>query len=218
MFLILFDVDGTLVDSQHLIVATMNRAFAGAGLAPPDAAATRSIIGLSLPQAMARLAADQDAATQAALVDAYKAHFSIERDSAPAPLYPGVAEGLARLAARDDVILGVATGKSRRGLDHLIAAHGWQGLFVTRQTADTNPSKPDPGMIRAALSETGTLPERTAMIGDTSYDMAMGRAAGVRALGVAWGYHDAAALTGAGAEAVAADFAALTARIEEMTA
>lgn len=218
MYLVLFDVDGTLVDSQHLIVATMDRAFEAAGLTPPPRAATLSIVGLSLPEAMARLAPDQPAGMQARLVEGYKAGFVLERSSAPAPLYPGVAEGLARLAARDDLLLGVATGKSRRGLDHLIAAHGWAGMFVTRQTADTNASKPDPAMIEAAMAETGAAPERVLMIGDTSYDMAMARAAGVGALGVSWGYHDRAALLEAGADWIAPDMPALIRRIEEMTA
>ncbi len=218
MYLVLFDVDGTLVDSAHLILATMERAFETEGLPPPPEAATRGIIGLSLPQALARLAPDHAPDTQARLVEAYKAQFSIERDSAPASLYPGVAEGLAHLARRDDVLLGVATGKSRRGLDHLVEVQGWAGLFVTRQTADTNPSKPHPGMIHSALAETGAQSGRCLMIGDTSYDMAMARAAGARGLGVSWGYHQPLALTEAGADWVAPDFTALVARIEEMIA
>lgn len=218
MHLVLFDVDGTLVDSAHLILATMKRAFETEGLDAPPESATRGIIGLSLPIAMARLAPDHDPATQARLVEAYKAGFSIERDSAPAGLYPGVAEGLAHLAARDELLLGVATGKSRRGLDHLVEVQGWSRLFVTRQTADTNPSKPHPGMIHAALAETGAQAARCLMIGDTSYDMAMAQAAGVRGLGVSWGYHPPEALAGAGADWIAPDFAALVAHIERITA
>lgn len=216
MHLVLFDVDGTLVDSQHLIVATMNRAFEAQGIAPPAREQTLSIVGLSLPQAMARLAPDQPAEVQLQLVEGYKGAFGIERDAAPAPLYPGMAALLERLSARDDLLLGVATGKSRRGMDHLIEAHGWGGLFVTRQTADTNPSKPHPGMIGTALAETGCEAARCVMIGDTSYDMEMARNAGVQAVGVSWGYHRADALQRAGARWVVADAKALGERIEEL--
>lgn len=218
MHLVLFDVDGTLVDSAHLICATMDRAFATLGLPAPPHAATRAIVGLSLPQAMADLAPDLSEADRARLVAAYKDGFTLERDAAPATLYPGIAALLDGLAARDDLLLGVATGKSRKGLDHLIAAHGWERLFLTRQTADTNPSKPHPCMIHAALAETGAQAARTLMVGDTRFDMQMAVAAGVRGLGVGWGYHAADTLAGAGAARVLGDAAALGAAIEEMTA
>jgi phosphoglycolate phosphatase len=121
-------------------------------------------------------------------------------------------EGIAALldALRDDGwLLGVATGKSDRGLAHCLAEHGLDGHFVTLQTADRHPSKPHPAMLEAAMSATGTRARDCAMIGDTAYDMAMARAAGVRAIGVAWGYHAVAELVEAGAEAVAASPAEL---------
>ena len=109
---------------------------------------------------------------------------------------------LASLAARDDVLLGIATGKSRRGVAHLAERFGWDRVFATIQTADAAPSKPDPGMLLRALAETGVAPDSSCMVGDTSFDMLMARAAGVRPIGVSWGYHPVAALREAGAETI----------------
>ena len=119
------------------------------------------------------------------------------------PLYPGIGEAVTALAGRDDVLLGIATGKSRRGVARLLEREGWHGAFVTIQTADDNPSKPHPEMIRRAMAETGADAGSTLMIGDTTYDIEMGLAAGVQALGVAWGYHAPERLIGAGAHAMA---------------
>ena len=123
------------------------------------------------------------------------------------PLYPGARAVLEALAARGGVALGVATGKSRRGLRHVFDAHDLHGFFVTRQTADDHPSKPHPSMIHAALAEAGVQAADAVMVGDTSFDIDMGRAAGVRTVGVRWGYHPAPAL--AHADALIDDFGAL---------
>lgn len=190
--LVIFDVDGTLVDSQAAILAAMTAAFAAQGLPVPPRSQVLGVVGLSLDRAMAQLAPDRPEPARAALVDAYRAAY-FDRRTAPGaatpPLYPGAAEVLRHLAGDPQVLLGVATGKSRRGLDAMIEAHGLQGLFVTRQVADQHPSKPHPSMIAAALAETGADPAATAMIGDTSFDMDMARAAGVAGIGVGWGYH-----------------------------
>lgn len=206
--LILFDVDGTLVDSQAHIIAAMAHAFADQGLAAPERAAVLSIIGLSLPQAMARLAPDADAM---ALTESYKASFAQARAKAadPAPLYPGVRAGLDRLH-RAGLLLGTATGKSRRGLNHMVAHHGLEDHFVTLQCADDHPSKPHPSMILSAMDEAGVNPAETVMIGDTTFDVDMARAAGVAAIGVSWGYHPVDDLHARGAEHVADDFDSLT--------
>ncbi|WP_281966442.1 HAD-IA family hydrolase [Roseovarius nanhaiticus] len=196
--LVIFDVDGTLVDSQGDIIASMRHAFAEIGAPAPKDPAVRGIIGLSLDVAMARLAPDLDASTHDALVEAYKRSYMSLRAQAGAaqssPLFPGTRAMLDSLAARDDLLLGVATGKSRRGLDKLIEGHGLHGLFVTHQVADHHPSKPHPAMLHAALSETGVDARDAVMIGDTTYDMDMARAAGISTIGVSWGYHPAADL------------------------
>jgi phosphoglycolate phosphatase len=117
-------------------------------------------------------------------------------------VFDGIVEAIDRLAA-DGWLLGVATGKSDRGLGLLLAHHGLADRFVTLQTADRHPSKPDPSMLLAAMAEAGAEPHMTAMIGDTSFDMAMARAAGTTAVGVAWGYHAPDELAAAGAELIA---------------
>ena len=205
MHLVLFDVDGTLVDSQHMIVAAMDRAFAEVGRAAPTRAATLSVVGLSLDEAMERLLGDAaEAGVVRALGEAYKAsYFDLRQDgSEQEPLYPGVREMLDALAARDDVVLGLATGKSHRGIRAVLDLHDLHGRFVTTQCADDHPSKPHPAMVLAALAETGVEAERAAIVGDTVFDVEMGRAAGILAIGVAWGYHPADRLAAAGAETV----------------
>jgi len=189
--LVVFDVDGTLVDSQAHILGAMAQAFGGLGLEVPDRGAVLDIVGLSLPQAIARLAPALNVREQAQLVDGYKNAYAAMRAQSLSPLYPGALAVLDHLAQDRSVILGIATGKSRRGLVHLMAAHGWEGRFVTTQVADDHPSKPHPSMLHACLRETGVAPEQTVMVGDTAYDMEMARAAGVHALGVGWGYHPA---------------------------
>ncbi|MBE1282895.1 MAG: HAD-IA family hydrolase [Rhodobacteraceae bacterium] len=194
--LILFDVDGTLVDSQAAIVGAMGEAFAGVGLVAPDRATVLSIVGLSLDHAIRRLAPQQDEATQDALVEGYKQAYHaarLQHGAGHSPLYPGAAELLQKLHAVPEYLLGVATGKSQRGMDALIEVHGLS-CFVTRQVADHHPSKPHPSMIRTAMAETGVEPEDTVMIGDTSFDIEMAQAAGVRSIAVSWGYHDPARL------------------------
>lgn len=189
--LILFDVDGTLVDSQNHILAAMTHAFEVHGKTPPSRAKTLSIVGLSLPQAIAQLAPDLDAATNADLVAAYKRSFVENRSNGKdhSPLYPHVREVLNALKAVPEYVLGVATGKSRQGLDIVLRTHDLTGFFTTEQVSDHHPSKPHPAMVQAALSETGIKAHHAVMIGDTSFDMDMGRAAGAHTVGVSWGYH-----------------------------
>lgn len=199
--LVIFDVDGTLVDSQGHIHAAMSAAFEAEGLAAPDRAAVRGVVGLSLPQAVARLAGRPAPDLVARYKEAYPALAPSHGSAEAAPLYPGARAALDALAARG-LALGIATGKSRRGLGVVLATHGLEGLFETVQVADDHPSKPHPSMILAALGEAGVEREAAVMLGDTVFDMDMAAAAGVPAIGVAWGYHAADALREAGARAV----------------
>ncbi|MBY5987423.1 HAD-IA family hydrolase [Roseovarius atlanticus] len=196
--LVIFDVDGTLVDSQADIVAAMSHAFARAGREAPTREAILSIVGLSLDRAMTVLAPDMDAAMHARMVEWYKEAYIALRAKIGAaessPLYPGAREVLEALHAQPETLLGVATGKSRRGLDKLLEGHGLERMFITQQVSDHHPSKPHPSMIRAALSETGLEPHQAVMVGDTSFDMEMAAAAGVAGIGVGWGYHPREAL------------------------
>lgn len=204
--LAVFDCDGTLVDGQHDIQAAMVDAFDRMSLTPPSREAVRQIVGLSLPVAMRRLLPDAEPEQQAALVEEYKYAYRSARDQGRIgePLYDGIRELLDGLQA-DGWAMAVATGKSDRGLAHCLAMHGLSDHFVSLQTADRHPSKPHPAMLEAALFEAVAAPENSVMIGDTSFDMAMARSAGVRALGVAWGYHSVDQLMAAGADAVARD-------------
>ena len=204
--LAVFDCDGTLVDSQHSICAAMTLAFEGEKLAAPDRMTILSVVGLSLPLAIARLLPEAEADFHDHLSESYKRAFQqMRRDNAVSdPLYPGIAELIRELDA-DGWLLGVATGKSDRGLNLCLAHHGIDAHFVTLQTADRHPSKPHPSMLLTAMAEAGASPETTVMIGDTSYDIDMALSAGTRALGVGWGYHLPADLIAAGAHAVAMD-------------
>lgn len=202
--LAIFDCDGTLSDGQAAVCTAMVAAFAETGLPTPDLHKVRRIVGLSLPQAIARLVPDSPADIQTAAVEAYKQAFRRARmdGSLHEPLFDGVAALLQRLHGAGWT-LGVATGKSDRGLKSTLMAHGIHPLFSTLQTADRHPSKPHPAMVEAAMAEAGADPAHTLMIGDTVYDIEAGLAAGCRAIGVAWGYHAPEELLAAGAQAVA---------------
>ena len=202
--LAVFDCDGTLVDGQGAICAAMDVAFAEIGLPLPDRHAVRRAVGLSLPHAVRRLVPDADHETVAQVVEAYKSAYRAARESGELaePLFEGIVPLLNALVD-DGWLLGVATGKSSRGLVHCLASHGLSDHFVTLQTADMHPSKPHPAMLEAALAETLVGPGDAVMIGDTAFDMQMADAAGVRAIGVDWGYHEPAELAAAGAEWVA---------------
>jgi phosphoglycolate phosphatase len=194
--LVIFDVDGTLVDSQAEILAAMASAFQSEGLELPQRDAVLSIVGLSLAEAFAHLCPDVELPQRARLVEAYKEGFVGLRSKSQemGPLYPGARAAIETLQAQDHTLLAVATGKSRRGLDKVLERHGLTGVFHSEQVADFHPSKPHPSMILTALNETGVAQDRAVMLGDTTFDMDMARAAGILKIGVSWGYHPAALL------------------------
>ena len=205
--LAVFDCDGTLIDSQVNILRAMRQSFDRNGLPPPADHDIRRVVGLSLVETMQVLLPAADPALHVRLAQDYKGAFQrlrADRSLDPEPLYAGIAGLLGDL--RDaGWLLGVATGKSDRGLALALDHHGLAAHFVTLQTADRHPSKPHPAMLLAALAEAGALAEDAVIIGDTVFDIAMGGNAGVRAIGVDWGYHDAAELIDAGAVGVAID-------------
>jgi len=204
MKLIIFDCDGTLVDSQHKICAAMAHAFTAMALPVPARSEILGIVGLSLPQVFAVLAPEQPASVQAKLAELYRMDFPARGGEAALhdPLFAGVGAVVATLARRSDIVLGMATGKSRRGVARILEREGWSGHFLTIQTADDHPSKPHPAMILQAMAEVGADAATTTMVGDTTYDIEMALNAGVRGVAVGWGYHEPARLLQAGAERV----------------
>ena len=198
--LVIFDVDGTLVDSQAEIVAAMEISFGAVNQPLPTRDTLLSVVGLSLVECFTILLPNSDASVRSMAVEAYKQGYHDNRVAGARPvLFDGMADLLDKLEQDDHILLGLATGKSRRGLDALFGFYGWENRFVTTQVSDNHPSKPHPSMILTAMSETGVDAARTVMIGDTTYDIEMARAAGVNAIGVDWGYHPKSALLHANA-------------------
>ncbi len=215
--LVIFDVDGTLVDSQDMIFAAFEFAYEGQGLAVPDRAYALSFVGMSLDLIFPQLSPELDEATHAKLIQGYRdAYFHIREtrgSNATSPFFPGARKALEDLRAQDWTLMAVATGKSKRGLDKLIAGHGLEGYFISEQTADHHPSKPHPSMILAAMADAGVSADRAVMVGDTSYDIDMARAAGVASIGVSWGYHKTDTLK---ADRMIDDFADLIKTVDEL--
>lgn len=202
--LAIFDCDGTLVDGQAAVCEAMERAFASIGAAPPSRGDIRRIVGLSLPQAVRQLMMDGEEADRLQVVEAYKENFRAARMEGRLhePLFDGI-EDLLRTLHGDGWALAVATGKSDRGLTACLTTHGVIDLFDSLQTADRHPSKPDPAMLAEAMLDTAAAAADTVMIGDTTYDIAAAVNAGVRGIGVDWGYHETQELMAAGAQGVA---------------
>ncbi|WP_374379025.1 HAD-IA family hydrolase [Dongia sp.] len=217
--LILFDCDGTLVDSQHNIVAAMQQVFAQAGRDLPSPEAIRRQVGLTLEIAIARILPAESEAVVNDLAEGYRVivrELRSKRELSE-PLFGGIREAILALD-HPEIFLGVATGKNLVGLEHTLTHHGLRDRFHTLQTADRAISKPHPDMIHRAMAETGCDLAETVMIGDTSFDIEMARAAGATAIGVDWGYHPAEELTQAGAHAVLSHPAELIPCLQSLSA
>jgi phosphoglycolate phosphatase len=184
--LLIFDWDGTLMDSAAAIVASLQAACVDLGLRIPSDTEARYIIGLGLEDALRRLLPELDRADYPDLVARYREHF-LARD-ATTRLFPGTADAV-RALHRAGHLLAIATGKSRRGLDRALAATGLAAYFHGTRCADEGYTKPHPGMLACLLADLGVTPAEALMIGDTTHDMEMARAAGVAGLAVAYGAH-----------------------------
>lgn len=215
--LVVFDCDGTLVDSQHIIVAAMQRAFRECGVAEPTPAEVRRNVGLHVADAVASLLPDASEKVIAEISQGFVRSGQMLRDAREHDelLFPGVVDVLEQLASRN-VLLAIATGKSRRGLERTLREHGLAGHFLILKTADDGPGKPNPGILLDAIAEAGSSPNATAMIGDTVFDVTMARSAGAFAVGVGWGYHHPGELDAAGAHAILDHFRDLPATLDTL--
>lgn len=215
--LALFDCDGTLVDSQANICMAMEHAFEEASRVPPPRNDIRRTVGLSLFEIMRTLLPGESEDAHRDMVEKYRNAFFTLRDNKliEEPLYDGIAGMLSELDEQGWG-LGVATGKSDRGLNLCLERHALTGLFVTLQTADRHPSKPHPSMVYQAMADAGADGDSTVMIGDTVYDIHMGKAAGAKTIGVSWGYHPIDELREAGADGIAESMDDLTRLLGEM--
>ncbi len=206
--LVIFDWDGTLIDSADKIVASMQAAMTDANLALRSAHDIRQIIGLGMHEATAELYPQASTAEKTRLQQHYARHF-VERDSIPCSFFPGSMEFVSELRQRGHRTA-VATGKSRRGLDRVFNATGKGCLFDSSRCADETRSKPHPQMLMELLAEAGTPATEAVMVGDTEYDVAMAVSAGITAVGVSFGVHSVARLQGAGARFIANSYAELS--------
>jgi phosphoglycolate phosphatase len=199
-----------------MICAAMQRAYDAHAIVCPPRERVLSIVGLSLREAFDQLGEGHRDFPVDGMIERYKEAFFELRHSPEhqEPLYPGARDAVLALAAREDILLGIATGKSQRGVRAILTHHDLLAHFATIKTADDAPSKPHPGMILEAMREMGAAPHDTAMIGDTTYDMEMAQAAGVHAIGVDWGYHPRDMLKRSGAADIVPDFVELGRRIE----
>jgi phosphoglycolate phosphatase len=202
--LIVFDLDGTLVDSRTTIVSTMQQAFTAKGRTAPSEKQICNIIGLKLEAAVAALLPSQAREQEVhELSGCYREIFARNRndDGFRERLFPGV-RNLLRTFDRPEMFLGIATSKGRRALHETLVYHEIAAHFSTLRCADDGPSKPHPAILLRALDDVGVTPEEAVFVGDTTYDMETARNAGTRALGVSWGHHSGTALMEAGAARV----------------
>ena len=216
MKLIVFDFDGTLVDSRALILECHRTVFTEFGLPLPSQKESLSLIGKSFELVLAQLAGP--GAPIAEMVVAYGRVLPLLRADASFAEMPfdGIGGLLADLSLASGVVLRIATGHTLAAVGPALDALGWRHFFRTIQAADMAPSKPDPGMLFQALEATGTKPEDAAFVGDTAFDMEMARSAKLRAIGVGWGYHGAERLIAAGARRVVQDVAELRACVQDI--
>ena len=220
MKLIIFDFDGTLVDSQRMIISAFRNAAKTVGLAIPERNSVLNTIGLSLKESIIKMFPDLPPVSLDKLTDEFqRAFLEIRSSSCKKSLsspYLGVVPFLENLSKKPDYILAIASGKTSVGLQFDLDLHGLGKFFKNIQTCDFHPSKPDPTMLETCLKETGTKPCNAIMVGDTSYDIEMAKAVPMKSIGVTWGYHARHALKDARPDSLVNSFEELERIIYEM--
>ncbi len=204
MYMVVFDCDGTLVDSQHGIIAATAFALEQEGLVMPPREKVLGAVGLPIEVALKRHAPGADADILARILDNYRAE-SVRlagQDDRGQVMFPGMQDIVRWLGSEDNVVMGIVTMKSRRGLNRVVDAYDIRPFFQSLKSADDGPGKPAPDLLLDAMSELGVKHEQTVMVGDTSFDMMMARAAGCYAVGVGWGYQSVEELEESGAHEI----------------
>ena len=215
--LVVWDLDGTIVDSRQVIQGAMVTAFEALGLTPPDYDRTRRIVGLSLFEACRMVAPDDFPDEDVpALVAAYRNAFITNRETKNLhePLYDGAVKVLEALAEQN-CLMAVATGKSHKGIEAIFKTHDLGQYFDTIWCADDGPGKPNPFMVLEAMRAVGVEPDQTVMVGDAIHDIYMGNAAGVTTHGVTWGFGEHHELEAAGAHHIHGDMTTLHAALTQ---
>jgi phosphoglycolate phosphatase len=184
--LVIFDWDGTLMDSTRMIARSLQRACADVGIAVPSEREALFVIGLNMTDTLKHVAPGIDAAGIRQLTERYRHHFLA--DEAEILLFEGIAEMLAELHASGRR-LAVATGKARPGLERQLDSTGLRKWFEATRCADEGFAKPHPGMLLALLETTGVEAARALMVGDTTHDLELASNAGVDAVAVTYGAH-----------------------------
>ena len=204
MHLVVFDCDGTLVDSQHAIVAATEFALRSEGLPVPERQKILSSVGLPLETIMQRHVPDADSAAIERMLDVYKRESLrlAQQEDRGQIMFPGMYETISWLGGMEAVVMGIVTMKSRRGLNRVVDAYGIRDHFQVLKSADDGPGKPAPDLLLDCMSAVGVDPQKTVMVGDTSFDMMMARAAGAYTIGVAWGYQTVEELEESGAQEI----------------
>ena len=205
MRLIVFDCDGTLVDSQQTIITATEAALGAHDFASPDRRDILYAVGLPVDVAMRRHAPEASDDQIINMLDIYRETYQqlVQQDDRGQVMFEGMHEQIIKLGNMDDTLLGIITMKSRRGLERVVDAYDIRQFFQVLKSADDGPGKPNPDLMLDAIRETGVDASQALMVGDTSFDILMAKSAGTKAIGVGWGYQTVEELEESGADAIA---------------
>ena len=215
--LVIMDLDGTLVDSQEFIISATTLAFRNEGLKVPKRENILSIIGLSLTEAFRVLNKDLNEKQIKKLISAFKnCYNTFNQEQLISPLYENAKNFLENLKRNEEIILAIATGKGLKGLLQILKAHNLESVFSKLQTSDFYPSKPDPTMLVSLMKTLKIKTEDAVMVGDTDFDISMAHRAGIKSIGVLWGYHSISRIKLMKPTAIVENFADLEKKINEL--